>query len=75
MSVEECLSHPYLSAVRIITIILKDMKLILCVQYHDPDDEPSAPPLHASFFEFDHRKDVISKEELKREYLFISFKI
>ncbi|TIB95368.1 Pkinase-domain-containing protein [Wallemia mellicola] len=51
MSVEECLSHPYLSA------------------YHDPDDEPSAPPLDASFFEFDHRKDVISKEELKREFV------
>ncbi|TIB70124.1 hypothetical protein E3P77_00111 [Wallemia ichthyophaga] len=48
MSVEECLSHPYLSA------------------YHDPEDEPSAPPLDASFFEFDHRKDVISKEELKQ---------
>lgn len=33
--------------------------------YHDPDDEPCAPPLAPSFFDFDLRKDTISKEELK----------
>ncbi|ORY92926.1 Pkinase-domain-containing protein [Leucosporidium creatinivorum] len=48
ITVENCLSHPYLSA------------------YHDPDDEPTAPPLPASFFDFDHQKDSISREDLKR---------
>jgi len=33
--------------------------------YHDPDDEPIAPPLEASFFDFDHMKDDISKDRLK----------
>jgi len=44
--------------------------------YHDPEDEPVAPPLEASFFDFDHMKDEISKDKLK-ELLFeevISFK-
>lgn len=34
--------------------------------YHDPDDEPVAPPLHEDFFAFDRQKDDISKEELKQ---------
>ncbi len=33
--------------------------------YHDPEDEPVAPPLEAEFFNFDHLKDEISKEKLK----------
>jgi len=33
--------------------------------YHDPDDEPVAPPLDPEFFEFDLHKDDISKEQLK----------
>ncbi|KIL59441.1 hypothetical protein M378DRAFT_1003994 [Amanita muscaria Koide BX008] len=33
--------------------------------YHDPDDEPVAPPLDPSFFEFDLHKDDISREQLK----------
>ncbi|KAJ7185656.1 mitogen-activated protein kinase [Mycena filopes] len=33
--------------------------------YHDPDDEPVAPPLDADFFEFDLHKDDISREQLK----------
>lgn len=33
----------------------------------DPDDEPVAPPLDPSFFDFDHVKDTISKDELKSE--------
>ncbi|SCZ98673.1 BZ3500_MvSof-1268-A1-R1_Chr3-1g05540 [Microbotryum saponariae] len=34
--------------------------------YHDPDDEPVAPPLEPSFFDFDHQKDSISREALKK---------
>jgi len=44
--------------------------------YHDPDDEPVAPPLDPEFFEFDLHKDDISREQLK-ELLYeeiISFK-
>ncbi|GAA5967897.1 hypothetical protein JCM3765_001781 [Sporobolomyces pararoseus] len=33
--------------------------------YHDPDDEPTAPPLSPSFFAFDLEKEAISKEQLK----------
>ncbi|CAL1699346.1 unnamed protein product [Somion occarium] len=33
--------------------------------YHDPDDEPCAPPLDPEFFEFDLHKDDISREQLK----------
>ncbi|ORY23049.1 kinase-like domain-containing protein [Naematelia encephala] len=34
--------------------------------YHDPEDEPTAAPLDRSFFEFDDRKDEITREELKQ---------
>ncbi|POW12874.1 hypothetical protein PSTT_04199, partial [Puccinia striiformis] len=34
--------------------------------YHDPEDEPTAPPLDEDFFAFDRQKDEISKEELKQ---------
>lgn len=33
--------------------------------YHDPADEPTVPPLDEAFFDFDQRKDEISKDELK----------
>ncbi|GAA5928266.1 mitogen-activated protein kinase [Sporobolomyces koalae] len=33
--------------------------------YHDPDDEPTAPPLPDSFFAFDLQKEEISKAQLK----------
>ncbi|GAA5904184.1 hypothetical protein JCM8208_003473 [Rhodotorula glutinis] len=33
-------------------------------QYHDPDDEPVAPPLDPGFFDFDLEK--LSREDLKR---------
>ncbi|KXN89332.1 Mitogen-activated protein kinase [Leucoagaricus sp. SymC.cos] len=33
--------------------------------YHDPDDEPVAPPLDPEFFDFDLHKDDISREQLK----------
>jgi len=33
--------------------------------YHDPDDEPIAPPLDPEFFEFDLHKDDISRDQLK----------
>lgn len=34
--------------------------------YHDPEDEPVAPPLDEDFFSFDRKKDEISREELKQ---------
>ncbi|GAA6063143.1 hypothetical protein JCM10212_001191 [Sporobolomyces blumeae] len=37
--------------------------------YHDPEDEPTAPPLPADFFSFDLQKEAISKTQLK-ELLF-----
>lgn len=40
--------------------------------YHDPDDEPTAPVIPESFFDFDRVKDTLSKEELKREYLILA---
>lgn len=33
--------------------------------YHDPEDEPTCPPIPESFFDFDHHKDSLSKEQLK----------
>jgi mitogen-activated protein kinase 1/3 len=33
--------------------------------YHDPEDEPTAPPIPDEFFDFDRRKDDLSKEQLK----------
>jgi len=33
--------------------------------YHDPSDEPTAPPLDPDFFEFDLHKDDISRDQLK----------
>ena len=35
--------------------------------YHDPDDEPDAKVIPESFFEFDRRKDTMSKDQLKRK--------
>ncbi|ORZ03484.1 mitogen-activated protein kinase [Syncephalastrum racemosum] len=34
--------------------------------YHDPDDEPDAPAIHDSFFDFDKYKDQLTKEQLKQ---------
>jgi len=34
--------------------------------YHDESDEPVAPPLDPSFFDFDLQKDNISREDLKK---------
>lgn len=33
--------------------------------YHDPEDEPTAAPIPDEFFDFDRRKDDLSKEQLK----------
>ncbi|KAL9940260.1 hypothetical protein V8E36_000965 [Tilletia maclaganii] len=36
--------------------------------YHDPEDEPSAPPLDAHFFfDFDLQKETVTKEALKQQ--------
>jgi mitogen-activated protein kinase 1/3 len=40
--------------------------------YHDPEDEPTAPPIPDGFFDFDKNKDALSKEQLKREFTFVS---
>ena len=37
--------------------------------YHDPDDEPTAPPIPEGFFDFDKNKDALSKEQLKSKSL------
>jgi mitogen-activated protein kinase 1/3 len=34
--------------------------------YHDPDDEPTAPPLAPGFFDVDLHKESIGKDDLKR---------
>ncbi|KAG1452737.1 hypothetical protein G6F56_007741 [Rhizopus delemar] len=34
--------------------------------YHDPDDEPIAPPIPDSFFDFDRYKEQLTKEQLKQ---------
>ncbi|EFY99574.2 Mitogen-activated protein kinase [Metarhizium brunneum] len=34
--------------------------------YHDPEDEPTAPPTPEEFFDFDKHKDTLSKEQLKQ---------
>ncbi|KAF5965767.1 mitogen-activated kinase [Fusarium coicis] len=34
--------------------------------YHDPEDEPTAPPIPEEFFDFDKHKDNLSKEHLKQ---------
>lgn len=34
--------------------------------YHDPEDEPDAPPIPDSFFDFDKSKETCSKEFLKQ---------
>jgi mitogen-activated protein kinase 1/3 len=36
--------------------------------YHDPEDEPTAPPIPEGFFDFDKNKDSLSKEQLKCEF-------
>lgn len=41
--------------------------------YHDPEDEPIAAPIPDGFFDFDKNKDVLSKEQLKRESCFSYF--
>ena len=41
--------------------------------YHDPDDEPTAAPIPPEFFDFDKDKDNLSKEQLKRRFLFSFF--
>jgi mitogen-activated protein kinase 1/3 len=33
--------------------------------YHDPEDEPDAPPIDDSFFDFDKHKDQLSTSDLK----------
>lgn len=37
---------------------------MLAKSYHDPDDEPTAPPLDPSFFDFDG-SEPLGKEDLK----------
>jgi mitogen-activated protein kinase 1/3 len=37
--------------------------------YHDPEDEPTADPIPEEFFDFDKKKDNLSKEQLKSEFV------
>ena len=34
-------------------------------QYHDAEDEPVAPPIPRTFFDFDSHKEQLTKEQLK----------
>lgn len=43
--------------------------------YHDPEDEPTAPPIPDEFFDFDRRKDELTKDQLKREYPFLGWRV
>jgi len=36
--------------------------------YHDPEDEPDAPPINDSFFDFDKHKDQLSTSDLKSTF-------
>ncbi|KAK9464038.1 mitogen-activated protein kinase [Lipomyces oligophaga] len=38
--------------------------------YHDPEDEPTADPIPEEFFDLDQRKEELSKEQLKRKYIY-----
>jgi len=48
ITVEEALSHPYVSA------------------YHEPQDEPVAPPLPPNFFDFESNQQNMSGEDMRR---------
>lgn len=37
--------------------------------YHDPEDEPTAPPIPEGFFDFDKNKDTLSKDQLKSTFI------
>jgi mitogen-activated protein kinase 1/3 len=70
MTADEALDHPYL-AQYVSSKIVEDFKtaLILCPLQHDPDDEPTVAPLDPDYFEFDDRKEDLTKASLK-ELLF-----
>lgn len=73
ITVEEALAHPYLANYRMLPIrhSVRPRKLIVVSISmrsitDDPEDEPVAPPLDPSFFDFDLEKDTITKEALKQ---------
>lgn len=66
MTVDQALSHPYLSAyVRTSALLLYlTLKLQSHIQ-HDPEDEPAVTPLSPSYFQCDLHKDDLTKDQLK----------
>lgn len=68
ITVEEALSHPYLEPVSDWTPLPPFFfGFLILLKYHDPDDEPIAPPIPDSFFDFDRYKEQLTKEQLKRK--------
>jgi mitogen-activated protein kinase 1/3 len=63
ITVDDALAHPYLE-VCWITLVHIDVTTTLRQAYHDPQDEPTAEPLDASFFDFENEQ--LTKEDLKR---------
>jgi mitogen-activated protein kinase 1/3 len=63
ITVDDALAHPYLEVcwIRLAHI---DVTTTPRQAYHDPQDEPTADPLDASFFDFENEQ--LTKEDLKR---------
>lgn len=67
IQVDEALQHPYLEVSIYPHCYNLDggVTIVFFIKpYHDPMDEPTAPPLDPSFFDFDNG-NPLSKEELK----------
>ena len=73
LTVEQALEHPYLevslaASVTIDEVMLMTDSTLSSQPYHDPQDEPSADPLPAHFFDFDHVPEQLSRGKLKGEF-------
>lgn len=52
--------------VYVVNGVLLTSSIVRFLFFTDPDDEPVAPPLDPTFFDFDLEKDTITKEALKQ---------
>lgn len=66
ITVEQALQHPYLANYRSSSFLAPFSHELTRSFADDPDDEPVAPPLDPSFFDFDLKKDTITRDELKK---------
>jgi mitogen-activated protein kinase 1/3 len=68
--VEDALAHPYLAVRHYLLPAYEFLCTILSLQpYHDPQDEPGAPALDPSFFDFDNG-EPLKKEQLKGTFIY-----